>query len=168
MAGRDTFELRFAAVAASAAVLIFLFSSQAVEASRMMNLCSHTAYPSLCQPLVKRVTNPRRATHQTIQALEAKTKLALTEAARYKSGNQEITTCYETFTDALYNLANARKSIRKRNVMAMNTFLTASVSDFGVCVEGFIDKGQVNTVQNAAVDLRKIGTNCLMLSTLIR
>ncbi|KAG2267869.1 hypothetical protein Bca4012_061626 [Brassica carinata] len=168
MAGRDTFQLRFAAVAASAAVLIFLVSSQVAEASRMMNLCSHTAYPSLCQPLVKGITNPRRATHKTIQALEAKTKLALAEAARYKSGNQEITTCYETLTDAIYNLGNARKSIRKRNVMAMNTFLTAAVSDYGVCVEGFIDKRQVNTVQNAAVDLRKIGSNCLTLSTLIR
>ncbi|KAF8061180.1 hypothetical protein N665_1212s0006 [Sinapis alba] len=168
MAGRDTFQLRFAAVAASAAVLIFLVSSQVAEASRMMNLCSHTAYPSLCQPLLKRVTNPRRATHKTIQALEAKTKLALAEAARYKNGNQAITTCYETFTDAVYNLANARKSIRKRDIMAMNTFLTAAVSDYGVCVEGFIDTRQVNTVQNAAVDLRKIGSNCLTLSTLIR
>ncbi|KAJ4915490.1 Plant invertase/pectin methylesterase inhibitor superfamily protein [Raphanus sativus] len=168
MAGRDIFQLRFVAVVASAAVLIFLVSSQVAEASRMMNICSHTPYPSLCQPLVKRETNPRRATHKTIQALEAKTRLALTEAARYKSGNQEITTCYETLTDALYNLASARKSIRKRDVMAMNMFLTAAVSDYGVCVEGFIDKGQVNTVQNSAVDLRKTGSNCLTLSTLIR
>ncbi|KAF3494767.1 hypothetical protein DY000_02057926 [Brassica cretica] len=167
MAGRDIFQLRFAAVAVSVAVLTFLVSSQVTEASRMMNLCSHTAYPSLCQPLIKRITNPRRATHKTIQALEAKTKLALADAARYKDGNQAIATCYAVFSDAVYNLANARKSIRKRDVMAMNTFLTAAVSDYGVCVEGFIDANQVNTVQNVAVDLRKISSNCLTLSTLI-
>ncbi|VVA90884.1 unnamed protein product [Arabis nemorensis] len=168
MAGRDNFQLRFAAVAASAAVLILLVSGQVAEASRMMNLCSHTAYPSLCRPFVKRITNPRRATHRTIQALEAKTKLALVEAAKYKNGNQAITTCYETLSDAVYNLASARKSIRKRDVMAMNTYLTAVVSDYGACVDGFIETRQVNTVQNVAVDLRKISSNCLTLSTLIR
>ncbi|CAH2038334.1 unnamed protein product [Thlaspi arvense] len=168
MAGRDTFQLRFVAVAASAAVLIFLVSCQVAEASRMMNLCSHTSYPSLCRPLVKRVTSPRRATHRTIQALEAKTKLALAEAARFKSGNQAIATCYATLSDAVYNLASARKSIRKRNVMGINTFLTAVVSDYGACVDAFIETNQVNTVQNVAVDLRKISSNCLTLSTLIR
>ncbi|CAH8338833.1 unnamed protein product [Eruca vesicaria subsp. sativa] len=168
MAGRGVFQLRFTVVAASTAVLlIFIFSSDVVDASRVRNMCSHTAYPSLCRPLVKRITNPRRATHRTIQALEAKTKLALAEVARFKNGNQAITTCYATLSDAVYNLANARKSIRKRDVMAMNTFLTAAVSDYGVCVEGFIDANQVNTVQNVAVDLRKISSNCLTLSTLI-
>lgn len=168
MAGRDTFQLPFAAVAASAAVLIFLVSGHVAEASRMINLCSHTAYPSMCRPFVKRITNPRRATHRTIQALEAKTKLALADAARYKNGNQAIATCYATLSDAVYNLASARKSIRKRDVVAMNTFLTAVVSDYGACVDGFIETGQVNTVQNVAVDLRKISSNCLTLSTLIR
>ena len=167
MAGRGVFQLRFPVVAASAAVLIFIVSSHVAEASRMMNLCSHTAYPSLCRPLVKRITNPRRATHRTIQALEAKTKLAIADAARFKNGNQAIATCYATLSDAVYNLANAKKSIRKRDVMALNTFLTAAVSDYGVCVEGFIDANQVNTVQNVAVDLRKISSNCLSLSTLI-
>ncbi|CAN8294350.1 unnamed protein product [Cochlearia groenlandica] len=167
MAGRDTFQLRFAAVAASAAVLIFLVSGQVAEASRMINLCSHTSYPSLCRPLVKRVTNPRKATHRTIQALEIKTRLALTDAARFKDGNNAIATCYATFSDAVYNLQSARKSIRKRDVIAMNTFLTAVVSDYGACVDAFIETNQVNTVQNVAVDLRKISSNCLSLSTLI-
>ena len=52
--------------------------------------------------------------------------------------------------------------------MALNMFLTAAVSDYGACVEGFIDANQVNTVQNVAVDLRKISSNCLTLSTLIQ
>ncbi|CAA7020767.1 unnamed protein product [Microthlaspi erraticum] len=167
MAGRDTFQLRFAAVAASAAVLVFLISGEVAEASRMMNICSHTAYPSLCRPLVKRISNPRKATHRTIQALEVQTRLALTEAALFKDGNNAIATCYSTLSDAVFNLASARKSIRKRDVMGMNTFLTAAVSDYGTCVDAFIETKQVNTVQNKAVDLRKIGSNCLTLSTLI-
>ncbi|XP_010475969.1 PREDICTED: putative pectinesterase/pectinesterase inhibitor 26 [Camelina sativa] len=166
MAGRDTFQLRFVAVAASAAVLIFLMAGQVAE-SRMINICSHTAYPSLCRPLVKRITDPRRATHRTIQALEVKTKVALAEAARFKNGNQAISTCFGTFSDAIFNLASAKKSIRKRDVMEINTYLTAAVSDYGACVDGFIETGQVNAVQNVAVDLRKISSNCLTLSTLI-
>ena len=167
MAGRDTSQLYVVAVVVSVTVLIFFVFGQVAEA-RMMNICFHTAYPSLCQPLVKRITNPRRATHRTIQALEAKTKLALADAARFKKGNQAIATCYATLSDAVYNLGNARKSIRKRDVMALNKFLTAAVSNYGACVEGFIDANQVNTVQNVAVDLRKIlSSNCLTLSTLI-
>ncbi|KAF2591095.1 hypothetical protein F2Q70_00039933 [Brassica cretica] len=134
MAGRNTLQLHVVAVVVSVAVLIFIFFGQVAEASRMMNLCSHTAYPSLCQPLVKHITNPSRATHRTIQALEAKTKLALADAARFKNGNQAIATCYATLSDAVYNLASARKSIRKRDVMALNMFLTAAVSDYGACV----------------------------------
>nr|VDD55801.1 unnamed protein product [Brassica oleracea] len=95
MAGRDTLQLHVVAVVVSVAVLIFILFGQVAEASRRMNLCSHTAYPSLCQPLVKRITNPSRATHRTIQALEAKTKLALADAARFKNGNQAIATCYD-------------------------------------------------------------------------
>ncbi|CAN7057887.1 unnamed protein product [Brassica oleracea var. botrytis] len=95
----------FVAVVVSVAVLIFIFFGQVAEASRMMNLCSHTAYPSLCQPLVKRITNPSRATHRTIQALESKTKLALADAAshtaRFKNGNQAIATCYATLSDVI-------------------------------------------------------------------
>nr|BAC42758.1 unknown protein [Arabidopsis thaliana] len=50
----------------------------------------------------------------------------------------------------------------------MNTYLTAAVSDYGACVDGFIETQQVNAIQNAVVDLRKISSNCLALSTLIR
>ncbi|WZZ80024.1 hypothetical protein YC2023_100596 [Brassica napus] len=39
---------------------------------------------------------------------------------------------------SLPTFASARKSIRKRDVMALNMFLTAAVSDYGACVEGFI------------------------------
>ncbi|WZZ11314.1 hypothetical protein YC2023_097235 [Brassica napus] len=88
--------------------------------------------------------------HRTIQALEAKTKLALADAARFKNGNQAIATCYATLSDAIYNLGNARKSIKKRDVTALNMFLTAAVSDYGACVEGFIDANQVNTLRGHA------------------
>ncbi|CAN7035828.1 unnamed protein product [Brassica rapa subsp. trilocularis] len=91
MAGRDTSQLYVVAVVVSVTVLIFFVLGQVAEA-RMMNICFHMAYPSLCQPLVKRITNPRRATHRTIQALEANTKLALADAARFKKGNQAIAT----------------------------------------------------------------------------
>ncbi|CAN8305594.1 unnamed protein product [Cochlearia groenlandica] len=167
MAGRDTTQLRFAAAVATAAILILLGFSDVVESSRMYNLCSHTSYPSLCRPFVKRIKNPRQATHRTILALEAKTRLALTQAAIYKDGNAQIAACYATMSDAVYNLASAKKSIRKRDLIGMNTYLTAAVSDYGACVDGFIETNQTNTVQNVAVDLRKISSNCLTLSTLI-
>lgn len=146
--------------------VIILIANQAAEA-HFKSLCAQTAYPTLCWPLVKG-PNPRRATHNTIRALEAKTKLAIEHSARYKNGNQQVAICYATLTDAAFNLGNARKSIRKRNVMSLKIFLTAAVSDYGVCVDGFIDSRQVNTVQNAADELRKMGTNCLLLATLIR
>ncbi|XP_010547687.1 PREDICTED: uncharacterized protein LOC104819351 [Tarenaya hassleriana] len=166
MAGRTTFTTAFA----FATAIVIIMGSGAIERAegRPVNLCSHTAYPSLCGPLVRRLVSPRQATHHAIRLLESKTKSVLTQAARYKSGNQAIAMCYETFSDALVNLQNARKSIKKRNVIAINAFLTAAVSDYGACVDGFIETQQVNTVQNAADMLRKMGTNCLSLSTLIR
>jgi len=100
--------------------------------------------------------------------LEAKTKLAITDSARFKSGNPTVAICYATLVDASFNLRRARTSIRKRNVMMLKMFLTAAVSDYGVCVNGFIDSHQVNTLQNDVDELRKMGTNCLLLATLIR
>ncbi|CAL9238032.1 unnamed protein product [Arabidopsis halleri] len=163
MASRNTIQMYLTTVVA---IVILLVASQATEA-RLTSLCAQTAYPTLCRPLVKG-PNPRRATHNTIRALEAKTKLAITDCARFKNGNPTIAICYATLVDASFNLENARKSIRKRNVMSLKMYLTAAVSDYGVCVNGFIDSHQVNTVQNAVDELRKIGTNCLLLATLIR
>ncbi|XP_010533918.1 PREDICTED: uncharacterized protein LOC104809586 [Tarenaya hassleriana] len=164
MGGRAAFSPHLAAIAVAIVMTLAIATAEA----RRVNLCSHTAYPSLCGPLVRRLISPRRATHRLIRALEARTKTSLAEASRYKSGNQAIATCYATFVDALINLRNARKSIRKRNVKALNTFLTAAVSDYGACVDAFIESRQINNVQNAADTLRKMGSNCLSLSTLIR
>ncbi|VVA94006.1 unnamed protein product [Arabis nemorensis] len=146
--------------------VILLTASQAAEA-HFKNLCAQTAYPRLCWPIVKG-PNPRRATHSTIRALETKTKLAIAQAARYKNGNQQVAICYATLKDAAFNLGKARRSIRKRNVLSLKMFLAAAVSDYGVCVNGFIDSRQVHTIQNAADKLRKMGSNCLLLATLIR
>ncbi|XP_010510913.1 PREDICTED: uncharacterized protein LOC104787097 [Camelina sativa] len=163
MAIRNTIQMYLTTVVA---IAILLAANQATEA-RFTSLCTKTAYPTLCRPLVKG-PNPRRATHSTIRALEAKTKLAIAASARYKNGNPTVAICYATLVDASFNLVNARKSIRKRNVMTLKMFLTAAVSDYGVCVDVFINSRQVNRVQNAVDELRKIGTNCLLLATLIR
>lgn len=149
------------------AIIVILFTVNQVAEARYKSLCSQTAYPTLCQPLVKG-PNPRRATHSTIRALEAKTKLAIADASRHRYATPQAAVCCATFTDAAFNLENARKSIRQRNLLALKMFLTAAVSDYGVCVDGFIETRQVNAVQNAADELRKIGTNCLLLATLIR
>ncbi|CAN8245008.1 unnamed protein product [Cochlearia groenlandica] len=146
--------------------VIILTLGQSAEA-HYKSLCVQTPYPKLCRPLVKG-PNPRRATHHTIRALEIKTKLAIADSARHKHGNHQAAICCTTLTDAAFNLGKARTSIKKRNVISLKKFLTAAVSDYGVCVNGFIDSHQVNTVQNAADELRKMGTNCLLLATLIR
>ncbi|XP_024013652.1 uncharacterized protein LOC18010325 [Eutrema salsugineum] len=150
---------------AIAVTVILWVASQTVEA-HFNRLCAQTAYPTLCQPLVKG-SNLKRAVHSTICALENKTKQAIADAARFKNGNQQVAICHATLTDAAFNLAKAKTSIKKRNVLSLKMFLTAAVSDYGVCVNGFIDSRQVNAVQNAADALRKMGTNCLFLATLI-
>ncbi|CAA7032736.1 unnamed protein product [Microthlaspi erraticum] len=163
MAGCNKTQLYLTTIAVT---VIILTASQAAEA-RFKNLCSQTAYPALCHPLVKG-PNPRRATHSTIRALEAKTKLTLADASRHRFANPQAAVCCATLADAAFNLENARKSIRQRNKLALKMFLTAAVSDYGVCVDGFIETRQVNAVQNAVDELRKMGTNCLMLAQLLR
>ncbi|CAH2047743.1 unnamed protein product [Thlaspi arvense] len=163
MAGCNKSQLYLTTIAVT---VILLTANQAAEA-RFKGLCDQTAYPTLCRPMVKG-SSPRRATRSMICALETKTRLAIANAARYKNGNQQVSICYATLTDAAFNLRKAKNSIKKRNNLSLKMFLTAAVSDFGVCVNGFVDSRQVNTVQNAADELRKMGTNCLFLATLIR
>ncbi|CAH8295973.1 unnamed protein product [Eruca vesicaria subsp. sativa] len=146
--------------------VVFLTANQAVEA-RPRGLCTRTAYPELCRPLVKG-SNPRRATRSIICALETKTKRAIADAAKHTNGNKQVTICHEKLRDASFNLRKAKNSLKKRHNKMLRIFLTMAVSDYGVCVNAFVDSHQVNSVQNAADELRKTGTNGLFLSTLIK
>lgn len=146
--------------------VVFLTANQVVE-GRRKGLCARTAYPKLCRPLVKG-SNPRLATLSTICALETKTRRAIANAAKYKKGNKQVTICHAKLRDAAFNLRKAKNSLNRRHSKMLRIFLTRAVSDYGVCVNAFVDSHQVNTVQNAADELRKTGTNCLFLSTLIR
>lgn len=146
--------------------VVFLTANQAVE-GRRKGICDRTAYPKLCRPLVKG-SNPRLATLSTICSLETKTRREIANASKYKNGNKQVTICHEKLRDAAFNLKKAKYSLHKRHTKMLGIFLTRAVSDYGVCVNTFVDSHQVNTVQNAADELRKTGTNCLFLSTLIR
>ncbi|KAJ0265850.1 F87 protein [Hirschfeldia incana] len=146
--------------------VVFLTANQAVE-GRRKGICDRTAYPKLCRPLVKG-SNPRVATFSNICALQTKTRRAIANAEKNKKGNKQVTICHEKLRDADFNLKKAKYMLNKRHNKMLRIFLTRAVSDFGVCVNTFVDSHQVNTVQNAADELRKTGTNCLFISTLIR
>lgn len=146
--------------------VVFLTANQAVE-GRRKGICARTAYPTLCRPLVKG-SNPRLATLSTICSLQTKTRRAIAKAGKYKNGNKQVTICHDKLRDAAFNLMKAKNSLKKRNNRMLGIFLTRAVSDYGVCLNTFVDSHQVNTVQNVADELRKTGTNCLFLSTLIR
>lgn len=76
--------------------------------------------------------------------------------------------CQELYDDAVSNLEDAINAVNESDIATVNSNLSAAMTDYGTCNDGFEESGEPNPLADVADKLHKMVSNCLAISTLIK
>ncbi|CAL9107661.1 unnamed protein product [Musa textilis] len=143
-------------------------------------LCSHTDYPDLCassiQPLPHPpgLDGPAALLRLQLQACRAQAEKARAHIAALFSlpgtkarDESSLQDCDDNYDDVLDNLDEAAAALVSKDKATLKTMLSALVTDFSTCDDGFAETAKVSPL--AAIDerLTKLASNCLAIAALV-
>ncbi|CAK9312370.1 unnamed protein product [Citrullus colocynthis] len=131
-----------------------------------LDLCRSADYPALCRSVVKGRHNPSTAMESAIQQLMIETKQAMNVARRRKSSAMDV--CIEVYDDAYANLETCLSSLKSQDKGTLNINLSAALTDYVTCDDAVAEVGLTSPVTRSNDLLRRMTSNCLYLSSLIR
>ncbi|XP_078446779.1 pectinesterase inhibitor-like [Wolffia australiana] len=150
----------------------------------LKQLCNHTDNPVLCfssvVPFI--VPGPDKAVDvsnllemqikacaaKTQEAREAATKIAANPAAG-KLLVAVLQTCTDSYDDAIDNLGSASKALAARDLGTLNSMLSAAMTDYSTCEDGFAETpGLISPMAGFDDVLARLSSNCLALSELLK
>ncbi|CAA7399866.1 unnamed protein product [Spirodela intermedia] len=147
-------------------------------------VCNHTDNPDLCfssvQPYIFPVqgkpANAAAILDMEIKACSTKTQEARNVAAKIaadpatgKMMASIIQTCTDSYDDAIDNLDSAGKALAARDLATLNSMLSAAMTDYSTCEEGFQETPGINSPMAEYDDLlTKLSSNCLAIAELVK
>jgi len=140
-------------------------------------LCKGTDYPVLCKSIVKTVKDgsSAEATRAAISAtilhvVQAKTKANKLIGSLDDAGKENLKVCKEVYDDALSNLKTSLNNLKAMSLNDLNINLSAAISDFGTCDDGFAETTPDGTSPLATANelLHKLASNSLALASGLR
>ncbi|XP_010524736.1 PREDICTED: putative pectinesterase/pectinesterase inhibitor 26 [Tarenaya hassleriana] len=144
--------------------------SQQLLPPEFKNICEKTDFPALCessiQPLVKGEIkiDPESVLLLAIQASIEATKKALITAGEVA----DAADCKELYDDAVMNLEDAVNAVKSRDPDTVNSDLSAALTDYSTCNDGFEETGEPNPLADVGDNLMKMASNCLAIATLVK
>ncbi|KAB1213847.1 Pectinesterase inhibitor [Morella rubra] len=136
-------------------------------------ICSKTDSPALCissvSPFLTGKSDPVSVLQMAIKACTAHANSALAAASSlvktYKSLAPAIGDCKDSYRDVMDNLQNAKDAIPTHDIGTINSMLSAALSDFGTCDDGFT--GGTSPLANYDAKGTKLASICLAVASLI-
>ncbi|CAH8353308.1 unnamed protein product [Eruca vesicaria subsp. sativa] len=132
-------------------------------------ICGKTDNPALCEssisPLLTAAIKPD-ASSVLVLAIQASinaTKVVLPTVNKVAAAD-----CQELYDDAVANLEDAINAVKESDIDTVNTNLSAAMTDYGTCNDGFEEAGETNPLADVADKLTKMVSNCLAISSLIK
>lgn len=145
----------------------------------LKKICDVTDNPLLCVssviPYLSGKIDPVSILQLQIKACGNQTHAALQEVLKLIKDPSTSTIastclqqCQETYNDALDNLQNAISAIAARDKGTLNSMLSAAMTDYETCEDGFAEL-PISSSPMAVADelLSKLASNCLAIATLI-
>ncbi|KAK2644505.1 hypothetical protein Ddye_019700 [Dipteronia dyeriana] len=147
--------------------------------SKIKHICELTDYPSLCWPYISTFysgkSDATTVLEMAINATALQIKMAQSALANLakdpkflsdKKISNLLDDCKELYDDALDNLKSAMDAIPKRDTITVNIMLSAALTDFSTCADGFTGKNSpVGGIDNK---LKKLVSNCLAISSFVK
>ncbi|XP_010486189.1 PREDICTED: predicted GPI-anchored protein 58 [Camelina sativa] len=132
-------------------------------------ICGKTDFPPLCEssvsPLLPAQLKPDVS---SVLVLAIQASVNATRAAMAIVEKLAADDCKELYDDALANLEDATNAVKSRDFATVNTNLSAAMTDYSTCNDGFEEAGEPNPLADVGGKLTKMVSNCLAISTLIK
>ncbi|KAJ4869655.1 Plant invertase/pectin methylesterase inhibitor superfamily protein [Raphanus sativus] len=142
---------------------------QTMLSPEIKTICSKTDNSELCEssvaPLLTAAVKPDAS---SVLVLAIQASINATKAAKPAVDKAAAPDCQELYDDAVANLEDAINAVNERDIATVNTNLSAAMTDYGTCNDGFEESGEPNPLADIADKLHKMVSNCLAISSLIK
>ncbi|KAJ0244388.1 Plant invertase/pectin methylesterase inhibitor superfamily protein [Hirschfeldia incana] len=132
-------------------------------------ICGKTDNPALCEssigPLLTAAVKPDAS---SVLVLAIQASINATKAAKPAVDKTGAPDCQELYDDAVSNLEDAINAVNESDIATVNSNLSAAMTDYGTCNDGFEESGEPNPLVDVADKLTKMVSNCLAISSLIK
>ncbi|XP_022761270.1 vegetative cell wall protein gp1-like [Durio zibethinus] len=151
--------------------------SKIVSDPEIKSLCGKTDQPALClatiSPFFNGKTDLASVIGMLIKAGIEQTKQAIATAAKMATDPKysnpktlsKLNDCKEIYDDALDNMQEAIEAIPLKDVGTIETMISAAISDYGTCDDGFT--GQPNPIPEGVSPMAKINENLMNIAGVI-
>lgn len=148
-----------------------------------LGICKHTDNPDLCFSSIKgELVGLRgavdaaailgmqiKATAQQTQLARALSVHVATAPGTPKMATAILQTCTDSYDDALDNLDAATSALATRDKGTLNSMLSAAMTDYTTCEEGFVETPGISSPMGHLDDmLNKLASNCLAIAELLK
>ncbi|EOA31168.1 hypothetical protein CARUB_v10014334mg [Capsella rubella] len=133
-------------------------------------ICGKTDFPPLCESSVSPLLTVAQLKPDTssVLVLAIQASINATKAALATVKEVAADDCQELYDDALANLEDAALAVKSRDIATVNTNLSAAMTDYSTCNDGFEEAGEPNPLADVGDKLTKMVSNCLAISTLLK
>ncbi|KAG7029213.1 hypothetical protein SDJN02_07550, partial [Cucurbita argyrosperma subsp. argyrosperma] len=131
-----------------------------------MDICQKADYPALCRSVARGQADPSVVLEATIRLLMVQTYKAMGQARRDKTSAMEV--CLEVYDDAFSSLQTAISNLKSHDKGSLGINLSAALTDYVTCDDAVEESGLSSPVTRRNARMRKMTSNCLYLSSLIR
>ncbi|EOY06708.1 hypothetical protein QUC31_016125 [Theobroma cacao] len=143
---------------------------------QILSLCGKTDHAALCLACVAPFYNGKSDLSSVVEMLikagTEQTKQAIAIAAKMANDPKsdpktvaKLNDCKEIYDDALDNMQEAIDAIPLKDVGTIATMISATISDFGTCDDGFT--GQPNPIPDGVSPMAKINENLMNIADII-
>ncbi|WZY74200.1 hypothetical protein YC2023_006440 [Brassica napus] len=142
---------------------------QTLLSPEIKTICGKTDNPELCEssisPLLTAAIKPDAS---SVLVLAIQASINATKAVMPTVNKVAAADCQELYDDAVSNLEDAINAVNESDIATVNSNLSAAMTDYGTCNDGFEESGEPNPLADVADKLHKMVSNCLAISTLIK
>lgn len=143
---------------------------QALLSPDIKSICGKTDNPLLCESSVSPLltTTLLKPDASSVLLLAIQASIAATKAVMPTVNRVAGADCQELYDTAVSDLEDAVSAVKEGDVATVNVNLSAAMTDYETCNDGFEEAGEVNPLVDVAGRLTKMVGNCLAISTLIK
>ncbi|KAF8094653.1 hypothetical protein N665_0358s0034 [Sinapis alba] len=142
---------------------------QTLLSPEIKTICGKTDNPALCEssvtPLLTSAVKPDAS---SVLVLAIQASINATKAAKPAVDKSGAADCLELYDDAATNLEDAINAVKESDIATVNSNLSAAMTDYVTCNDGFEESGEPSPLADVADKLTKMVSNCLAISSLIK
>ncbi|XP_021291482.1 pectinesterase inhibitor [Herrania umbratica] len=150
--------------------------AKTVTDPQILSLCGKTDHAALCLACIAPFYNGKSDLSSVVEMLiksgTEQTKQAIAIAAKMADDPKsdpktvaKLNDCKEIYDDALDNMQEAIDAIPLKDLGTIATMISATISDFGTCDDGFT--GQPNPIPEGVSPMAKINENLMNIAGII-